>query len=109
MKAPRLRLMHADKVMLATAVIRVAVATAVIRVAVAIAMIEMIAVRAMIAMIETTVMTAVRVTIAMIVAFSEISTIKMAATGIAIADVVVDLVVFATRAMMAHKVKIATS
>jgi len=41
--------------------------------------------------------------------FNEISTIKMAATAIAIAVVVVDLVVFATRAMTAHKVKIATS
>ena len=57
----------------------------------------MIAVRVMIA------------TIVMIVAFNVISTIKMVAIAIAIADAVVDLVVFATHATKAHKVMIATS
>jgi hypothetical protein len=98
-KARQLRLMHDDKVKLATVVTRVAVL---------IAMTEMIGVRAMIATIE---MIAVREMIAMTVmigAFSAISTTKMAATAIAIVDDVVDQVVLEIHATKVHKVMIAT-
>jgi hypothetical protein len=94
MKEPRLRLMHADKVISATVVTRVAVA---------IATTVTIAVRAAIEMTETT---EVLVTIE---TFNVISTIKMVAIEIAIADDAVDLVDFEICAMTAHKAKIAMS
>jgi hypothetical protein len=102
MKARQLRLMHDDKVMLATAVTRVAVVIAMIATTV------MIGVRAMTATIVMIEMIAVREMTVMIGAFSAISTTKMAATAIAIVDDVVDLVVLETHATKAHKVMIAT-
>ena len=100
MKARRLRLMHADKVMLVTAVTRVVVAIVTIVVRATTVTTETIATIAVRAMIATTVMTG---------AFNGISTIKMAATAIAIVDAVEDLVVFETHATKAHKVIIAMS
>jgi hypothetical protein len=102
MKARQLRLMHDDKVKLATAVTRVVVVIATI------AMTEMIGVRAMIATIEMIVVREMIAMIEMIGAFSAISTTKMAATAIAIVDDVVDLVVLEIHATKAHKVMIAT-
>jgi hypothetical protein len=105
MKARQLRLMHDDKVMLATAVTRVAVVIATIATTVMIGVREMIATIVMIEMIAVREMIAMTV---MIGAFSAISTTKMAATAIAIVDDVVDLVVLETHATKAHKGMIAT-